>query len=110
MAEMIEELAWIDQEHFSKGAASDWDDLALNRREALVIELAALCETNPAAAASSHRLFVGILERTVEIEGRIRRERAELSKDLQEAETSLRQFEAFGERASRDATLVNRLA
>ncbi len=107
---MIEELAGLDQEYFSWGAAGECNELALNRREALVRELAVLCETNPAAAASSHSLFMEILERTVEIEGRIRRERGELRKALQQAETSLRQLGAFGEREATDASLLNRLA
>ena len=51
-----------------------------------------------------------MLERTREIEKRIGIERSAIAQALQETETSLRQLGAFGDQATADATLVDRLA
>jgi hypothetical protein len=87
-----------------------WDEQTLARREALVGELGELCRVEPLLAVESHAGFVAMLERTERIGAQLREERSGIAQALYEAETSLRQLGAFGDRASADATLVNRLA
>ena len=100
----------MDRKHFAAGAGQQWDERSLDRREALVGELAELCQSNPLVAVESHAQFAAMLERTREIEKRIGIERSAIAQALQETETSLRQLGAFGDQATADATLVDRLA
>ncbi|MCX6609695.1 MAG: hypothetical protein NTW74_02465 [Acidobacteria bacterium] len=106
----LEEIAALDHECMAGVPVQRWDAQTLARREALVGEVGELCQAEPLVAAGSYAGFVAMLERTERIEEQLREERSTIAQALIEAETSLRQLGAFGERVSADATLLNRLA